>query len=203
MANTDENITPRLLESARIEFREKGFEKASINMICKNAQIITGALYKRFDTKEELFNTLVKLPAQELRRIIEEENLKYHKLSKEEQLNKAFANWHREDTFIDYIYKYHEEFLLILKSSGGTKYELYFDEISEIITDSTLLFIIDNNRSDIEEEMLKPLIHILVSSHIKGILEPLLHNMTLKQAKTHVRYLERFFYVGWKDLLKL
>ncbi len=36
MANQDISITPKLLENAKKEFKKNGFEKASLNVICKN-----------------------------------------------------------------------------------------------------------------------------------------------------------------------
>ena len=52
MSNRDTSIDPRLLESARKEFMEKGFIKAELKTICENAKITTGAVYKRYKGKE-------------------------------------------------------------------------------------------------------------------------------------------------------
>ena len=59
MSNRDTSIDPRLLESARKEFMEKGFIKAELKTICENAKITTGAVYKRYKGKEELFSAVV------------------------------------------------------------------------------------------------------------------------------------------------
>lgn len=203
MANQDISITPKLLENAKKEFKKNGFEKTSLNVICKNAGITTGALYKRFSTKEDLFNSLVEIPANKLKEILNKEHRVYKSLTKEEQINRVFQNWDNEDKFIRLIYEYKEEFLMILNLSGGTKYEYYFDEISKIITDATILFIKDNNKSDMNEYVLQELVHMLVSSYIKGILAPLAKNMNLDEADIYIQHIKRFFYVGWKDLLKL
>ncbi len=50
----------KLLESAKREFEEKGFTKASLREICKNAGVTTGAMYFFFKDKDELFVCLVK-----------------------------------------------------------------------------------------------------------------------------------------------
>ena len=55
MAKPDHSLDPLILASARREFLEKGFEKASLERICENANVTTGALYKRYSGKEELF----------------------------------------------------------------------------------------------------------------------------------------------------
>lgn len=203
MANQDISITPRLLENAKKEFKRNGFEKTSLNVICKNAGITTGALYKRFTSKEDLFNSLVEKPANRLKEFLDKEHRNYKKLPKEEQIKCVFKNWENEDRFIGLIYEYKEEFLMILNLSGGTKYEFYFDEISKIITDATIQFIRNDNKSETDEFILYELVHILVSSYIKGILVPLSKNMNLDEVNIYIQHIKKFFYAGWKDLLKI
>ena len=203
MANQDISITPRLLENAKKEFKRNGFEKTSLNVICKNTGITTGALYKRFTSKEDLFNSLVEKPANRLKEFLDKEHRNYKKLPKEEQIKCVFKNWENEDRFIGLIYEYKEEFLMILNLSGGTKYEFYFDEISKIITDATIQFIRNDNKSETDEFILYELVHILVSSYIKGILVPLSKNMNLDEVNIYIQHIKKFFYAGWKDLLKI
>ena len=50
----------RILEYAKEEFLNKGFEKAQVAEIAKAANVTTGAIYRHFKNKEELFYTLVK-----------------------------------------------------------------------------------------------------------------------------------------------
>lgn len=59
MSVRDTSIDPRLLESARKEFMERGFLKAELKTICDNAGVTTGAVYKRYRGKEELFRAVV------------------------------------------------------------------------------------------------------------------------------------------------
>ena len=66
MAVPDHSIDPRILASARKEFLEKGFEKASLKGICQGADVTTGALYKRYKGKEELFCAVVEQTVKEL-----------------------------------------------------------------------------------------------------------------------------------------
>ena len=59
MAVPDHSIDPRIFESARKEFLNNGFEKASLKAICEGAGVTTGALYKRYKGKEDLFCAVV------------------------------------------------------------------------------------------------------------------------------------------------
>ena len=45
-----------LIEAAKKEFLEKGYNKASLRTICNKAGMTTGALYFFFDNKEDLYS---------------------------------------------------------------------------------------------------------------------------------------------------
>lgn len=49
----------KILAVATHEFSENGFENTNINIIAKKAGVSVGSLYKYFDTKQELFLTVV------------------------------------------------------------------------------------------------------------------------------------------------
>lgn len=60
MKNNNENAMTKqkLMDSARQEFLEKGFLRASLRNICRNADVTTGALYFFFKDKDDLFCSL-------------------------------------------------------------------------------------------------------------------------------------------------
>lgn len=49
----------RLLDAAAAEFARKGFTGANVNRIAERASISVGAIYKYFETKEDLFLSVV------------------------------------------------------------------------------------------------------------------------------------------------
>ncbi len=69
----DEKATKeKLLDSAKREFLEKGYMKASLRTICKNAGVTTGALYFFFQDKEDLLKELVEEPLKGLMVLIQQ-----------------------------------------------------------------------------------------------------------------------------------
>ena len=72
MAKADHSIDPRILESAKQEFLTLGFEKASLKRICEQAQVTTGALYKRYRGKDDLFCAVVEVTVGDLIGVLEE-----------------------------------------------------------------------------------------------------------------------------------
>lgn len=54
-----DEIKYRILDSARIEFQEKGFEKASIRNIARAANVSKSNIYNYFKSKELLFEAVI------------------------------------------------------------------------------------------------------------------------------------------------
>ena len=71
MSVRDVSIDLRLLKSARDEFLKQGFIKAELKTICENAGVTTGAVYKRYKGKEELFCAVVQETVDTLKAYVE------------------------------------------------------------------------------------------------------------------------------------
>lgn len=78
MAKPDVSIEPQILDSAKVEFLKRGYSKASLKEICQNAGVTTGALYKRYSGKEELYCALVSAIAVNLMERIKEEHFQIY-----------------------------------------------------------------------------------------------------------------------------
>ena len=101
MSNRDTSIDPRLLESARKEFMEKGFIKAELKTICENAKITTGAVYKRYKGKEELFSAVVEEAVSTLDRFVSERtDVDFSSMSDEE----VRYTWIMQEKYILYVF---------------------------------------------------------------------------------------------------
>lgn len=62
MRKKDDLAIDKIMECAKTEFLEKGFEGASMRKVAENAGYTTGMLYGRFADKGELFKAIVKKP---------------------------------------------------------------------------------------------------------------------------------------------
>ena len=62
----------RIFQAAIKEFAEHGYESANINIIAKNADVSVGAMYKYFDSKEDLYFTIVHFCVERLKAILDE-----------------------------------------------------------------------------------------------------------------------------------
>ena len=57
----------KLLDAAAVEFGERGFHEASISGITRRAGTALGSFYTYFDSKEEIFQALVRYMSEQLR----------------------------------------------------------------------------------------------------------------------------------------
>lgn len=205
MSKPDTSIDPRILESARKEFLMHGYEKASTNVICKNAGVTWGALAKRYSGKDELFCTLVSSVAESFKETLKTAQVQFHAMPEQEKKIISPDSEKKVIDFVDYIYDHFDEFRLLIVCSGGSSYENYLDELVEIVVESmTQLINGMGHKIMIQGKEVTPdLVHILVSSNLYGYFEPITHGMTREEARVYVAQLKYFFDIGWGKILCL
>ena len=115
-------IRQHLLECAKREFLEKGYMKASLRNICKEAGVTTGALYFFFKDKEDLLAALVEEPLRQLYAIMEEHYAtEMHNEDQVAQLDIADdGDLEASRQIIRQMYANREAFLLLLTKSQGS-----------------------------------------------------------------------------------
>lgn len=199
MSNPDKTIDPRLLEAAKHEFLNKGFMNASIRTICTDAGVTTGAFYKRYKTKEALFNTLVSPTIDELLGMlgrIEKDEIKG--LEENEDLDVIWDNPNDDlKRFINYIYDHYDVFRLVFCSSEGTSYSNFVHELVELACKGTMTVMGKAYKKKLiaympEEEEL----HILLTAYYDAVIEAVRHNLPKDKALNYCDSLKRLF--NWK-----
>ena len=133
MSKPDKTLDPKILDAAKKEFLEKGYEKASTNAICKSAGVTWGALQKRYSGKDALFCALVAPVAEEFKATLIGSNEDFHAQTKEQQEATALHEGRDGNPFVDYIYAHFDVFRLLLCCAGGSSYEHYMDDLVDSI----------------------------------------------------------------------
>lgn len=205
MSNPDTSIDPRILEAAKKEFLAQGYEKASTNVICKNAGVTSGALYKRYSGKDDLFCALVSTVADQFKAIMQGSYQEFHSMSKEEQEANALEPKSEAVTFVDYVYEHFDTFQLLIGCAKGSSYGNYMEDLAEISAASTIRFMKETGHEAViaGEKVSEETIHILVSSYFYGLFEPVVHGMKKEDAIIYTQQLKCFFDVGWAEIFGL
>lgn len=205
MKRKDGLAIDKILECAKKEFLEKGFEKASMRDIADSAGYTTGMLYARFADKGELFKTLVKDSADRLYEYYLHSQTDFAHLSPDSQFNDMHGYVDaRIDEMIDIIYGDFDTFKLIISKSKGSEYEDYVERLIKIETDNTVRFISDMNKAGYKMKPLRAdLSHMLATAMFNGMFQVVEHDFTKEEAKEYIKELETFFNAGYDKILGL
>ena len=203
MSVRDTSIDPRLIRSAREEFTRNGFIKADLKTICDNAGVTTGAVYKRYKGKEELFCAVVKDTADILDGFVAvRTDMDFSGMTDEEVRN----TWNMDEKFIldlfRTLWKIRGDFYLLLEKSAGTAYEKYGHEFALRMTDAYMQYYMEAKKRGLAKaDITVDEMHVLCSSFWTAIYEPFVHKMTWKEIEEHCRVMCGFY--DWKKALKI
>lgn len=194
-------VAERLLECARSEFLDKGFQAASIREIAKKAETSARAVYTRFPNKEGLFDAIVSPVSDGL--IALYQNYAKQFWSKDVGIGAiSFDDTAIYIDMIDYIYDHKDEFLLIQTSLEGK----WHTALIENLTEKNISYISKWTESVgsilNEEKLMMQVLHMLTNSFYASMFEPLRHGMNRREARFYIEKLCTFFVAGIDRLLK-
>ena len=205
MRKKNELAVDKILECAKDEFLEKGFEGASMRTIAERAGYTTGMVYGRFADKSELFRELVEEGANKLFGYFSNSEEDFAKLTPERQREEMHSYVEAKlDEMIDIIYDHFDAFKLIVCKSAGSGYEYYIDKMIEVETASTVRFINALNSAGIKiNEVRADLSHMLSSAMFNGVFEVVAHDLPKEEASGYIKQIHDFFTAGWQKILGL
>ncbi len=203
MSQRDTSIDPRLLASARDEFLKNGFLKADLKTICDNAGVTTGAVYKRYKGKEELFSAVVGEVVNALDSFLENRaRTDFSTLTDDE----IAASWKMSyDSMIPMfrmLRSYGDDFKILIDRSAGTRFESFsHDYVIKMSYAYEQFYNEAYSRGIAKAKVSRDEFHILLTSFWSSICEPFVHDMSEKQMEEHCRVMCRFF--DWTAVIKM
>lgn len=182
------------------EFSEKGFRNASMRSIAKRAHVSTGAIYGYYDSKEELYDSLVREQAERIMSIFHDVQPIGPDVSNEEFKNilKKSGSQHLMKV-VETAFDHLPETRLLICHSSGTKYADFIHSLSEIEAKSSkeLRKRILNGRRKIPSNFE----HIIVSGMFSALCEIIIHDYSREEAVLCMQSLIDFYTAGWIGLL--
>ncbi len=203
MAVPDKSIDPRLLASAQTEFMKYGYLKAELKTICENADITTGAVYKRYKGKEDLFSAVVEDIANELNIFVESRSdIDFSALSDDEIYNSWIMSYESMMPLFKLLYQKRETVSLLIDKAAGTRYENFSHEYVTKMSYAYEQFYAEAYKRGLAHaEVSRDEFHVLLSSFWTCICEPIIHEMSWEQIEEHCRIVCRFF--NWQEVIML
>lgn len=198
-ADTDYAKRDLLIQAAKEEFMEKGYNKASLRSICSKAGMTTGALYFFFENKEDLYEEIVGRPKKELTALIKQ-HIDDDKVTigKVKNVSELFLDHSDEaDMFVECIYRNYDSFLLILSGSKEGEYEKCVDEFVQLVEESSMDMMKAVPMINPDPFMSHWIAHTIVDSFVHVIT----HESDMEKAKIRMRMIMNFIIRGWTSLL--
>ena len=194
----DQGTKEALIEAAKKEFLEKGYNKASLRTICANAGVTTGALYFFFENKADLFAAIVDPPLKELKAIMfkhfAEDAKEVAKFTSIEQADTDHSEI--SDLVVGHIYGNYDSFMLLLNASENTVYENVVDEFVSMLDKSIPPMMANLKGYTYDEYMSHWMSHISVDAFIHVIQ----HEKDVTKAKEMLRGILNYLVMGWVQL---
>lgn len=189
----------KLLDSARKEFSEKGYEKASLRDICKNAGVTTGALYFFFKDKDDLFVSLVKQPFSQVQEIM----LAHYQEEKEIVWQGNLLRHEKSDDYeaahqiMQVLYQFRDEFLLLLTKSQGTSVEHLVDDVVSVSEKHYRLMADAMEQKFHTKSVDDTMIHYLAHMQMDMFVYMITHIETEEQAERFMEQAIQYMLNGW------
>ena len=117
-----EELKNDIIEAAKNEFLNKGYEGASMRQIADKAHTTLGNLYNYFTNKEELLGVVLSTSIKSLNKLVEvhlNEEIKVHSLEEVDEALKQFGNFFDESDFRYFM----DERIIILFDLKSTRYK--------------------------------------------------------------------------------
>lgn len=199
----NEKTKNAILDAAREEFLDNGFEKASLRKIAKKADLTTGAIYSYFSDKNKLYEGVVGEVAESFYDNyvrVQSEFEKIDDMQKKDEMPDYTKAAMKE--MIAFIYDNYDIFKLLVCKSEGTSYDNFVHRLIEVEEVQTIKFI-DKMRdmNCLKYYPSKQLVHILCGGLVTGIFDVVVHDIPVDQAYNYLEKMRQYHTAGWYDIL--
>ena len=201
MSVPDRRIDPCLLSAAKEEFLKKGFEKASLADICAAAGVTTGALYKRFSGKEELFCSLVAGTVRDLEEYVSGIEKTDLTVLTDRELYDSFSLLPQTNRkLLRFLYERREGFTLLIRCAAGTRHENFHQDWTEKMNALDHKYYQEaRRRGMISRELSDEELHVLTYGIWALYYEPFVLGFSWEQLEEHAEIIYRF--IDWHRVL--
>lgn len=204
-AKENKETRKHLLECAGREFLEKGYMKASLRNICKEAGVTTGALYFFFKDKEDLFDAIVEPTLEKVKAMsmqhVNQELMALQNLPGAEE-DDMHDDRNATEQILHVLYSDYDICQLLLTKSQGSKYENCLD---------TFVDIFETGQKALAVEQAKQLgvpvpddytLHWVIHIQLDAYVHVLLHEPDEQKALSHMDNVLTYLLSGWMALFR-
>ena len=189
----------KLIEIAKREFLEKGFNKASLRKIAADAGVTTGAIYFFFKDKNGLFGAIVGEPLQKILGIMKnhfaEENAEdFTSYVREKGDHDFFA-----EEIIPVMYDNYDACVILLSKAEGSAYEHVLENMIDMM-DASYLELAKKYAAAIPGKKVNEyILHWFSHVQINAFTHLLLHEPDRDRALKEIKPMLDYLVAGWME----
>lgn len=202
MSYNSELTRGRILECARREFMEWGYQNANMRRIAQLARVTTGAMYNHFANKAVLFDALVQAPAEEMLAEFQEIHRQAGQVIVDGPKGELRERAHTgADWMLSYIYAHLDAFRLIFCRSEGTRWSAYLERLIEVEEQGYRVYCdtLGANGQQVADIFL----HVTATAGFQYLVELVSHDIPYEQAVGVMDSVKRYSMAGWHEILGL
>ena len=192
----------KIMDSGKANFLKDGYERANLRKICKDAGVTTGAFYRHFEDKEDLFVSLVQPLAEDILSFYAKfEKNSFESLDKNHAEKLAEINVNGSIESALYMFQQKEIFELLFYKAYGTKYDNFVEKLVELEDQNRKKAIqVFSDKTGKEIDIPDEAIHLLDHSYINALCEIVVHSKSENEVRTNADIVAKFFNEGWRKL---
>ncbi len=189
-----DEVRAKILKEAKDLFVKHGFEKASMNMIARRAEVSKSNLYNYFCSKEEIFYRLTGKAYDQIDTMFKN-LLKHDELFNLDEFTSSVSQ-----ELMRLLTEYREEILLIVDCSKGTRFENVKDEFINRLQEHSLFEFKKFNITMGKDDYF--FAHYVAASLVEGLLEIIRHKKSDDWIKDNIKMLVGYYISGYSFFFK-
>lgn len=196
-----------ILEAAKSEFMEFGYEKASLRHICQRAHTTTGSLYFFFPNKEVLFDTLIHKVETTLRATLMQNAGQNRQILTDEQSLKQVTKVRMRETmggFFEFLMDHRTESILLFRKSHGSRKETVLLDLVDQYQQAHLPYIESlaaNGKLKVPLDAYS--LHLYFQAQFGAVIDLVTSELTREEATRQLVFLVEMFWGAWSNLFQV
>ena len=197
MALRDHSLDDKITAAALAEFLDKGYTGASLRKIAEKAGVTVGAIQIRYQSKDELFVSLLRPLLDAIQTLFQSTKADYYTdIGTDFLVNLKTSMRHESAAILHVIFEHYDQAVLLLCRSAGCSLEHYFDGIVQRKIEESIVFFHQAGCTEMDEKLLGLLISAQFDSYRRIVMEC----SDRKTAEKYMDALMTYHFGGWTAL---
>ncbi len=199
MAVKNHALDSKIIDAATAEFLEFGFQGASLRRIAQRANLSTGALYTRYQSKDALFCSIVEAILSEISHEFAPIQQAYMAAQQSHSVEAVLAAIRQEErVYQNILFTHYDQCVLLFCRSDGSSLQTKMEQFMAYKARETVAFLEKISSKEVSAEG----VEILLSQQLYCYRAILQKNAGRDKTAICLKMVEDFHEAGWRSLFR-